>query len=64
MMARSKELEEYFALEELVDEFIGEGMNALNPIIRSILSRQEKLYRRMSDSEKNAALFEDNIYFA
>ena len=57
-------LERYMRLSKKMDAMVDAGMNSLNPIIRSIGRQLWKIYQQLTPEERQAADFEDNIYFS
>ena len=53
----------YCILAQKMDELVGDGMNDLNPIIRSIGRQLAKLYNSATDEEKREMDGFDNIPF-
>ena len=53
----------YCILSQKMDELVGNGMNDLNPIIRSIGRQLAKLYNSATDEEKREMDAFDNISF-
>ena len=56
-------LERYFRLSETADKMVAGGMNGLDPIIRSIYRKLWKIWKSLSEEERRAADFRDEIWF-
>lgn len=56
-------IEEYITLSEKADELVDGGMNALNPIVRSICRKLWKLYWSATREEQLAIDGYNNIPF-
>ena len=53
----------YCILSQKMDELVESGMNALNPIVRSIGRQLAKLYDSATDEEKREMDCLDNVPF-
>lgn len=50
-------LNTYLKLVDFADQMVGTGTNALDPVVRSIYRKMEKLYKQMSKEDQQMADF-------
>lgn len=55
-------LNRYIRLQRIADRMIEEGNNALNPVIRSIYRKLEKIYRVLTPEERNIVDYANELY--
>lgn len=58
-------MKEYIALKEIADKLAENGMNGCDPVLRSVINKMAKLYKRMSKEEQRRAdmMFEEQLPF-
>lgn len=53
---------QYQKLIQTADKMVGEGRNALDPTVRSILRKADKVYRQLTEEERTMADWADWEY--
>ena len=53
-------LEKYFALDKMIDELVENGACHLDPIVRSMTRKRNRLYAALSNEERGLILVVEN----